>query len=260
MSYISASRGFKSGTFNTLPMDLPALDPEVIDTYELGVKSELLEGRMRFNAAIFYNDLDQPQIQAQRNGLVFLANAGSARTKGVEFNITGLVTEELTMGLAGAYLEAKYRHFDDVDGNGTSDCATYAYNKAPEAPGSLGQLETSCSGNHMPYGSEWKFNYFVSWDHEIANAGLLSVNLNANWTDKFPWDGDNVIWEDSYTLLDGAIAFTPAHWNELTVRAWMKNMLDEEYQINYYAQASSSAYSSAPGAPRTYGLELIYRM
>lgn len=56
------------------------------------------------------------------------------------------------------------------------------------------------------------------------------------------------------------MAFVPELAQSLTMRLWMKNITDEEYAINFYSQASGSAYSSAPGAPRTYGLELQYQL
>ena len=257
MAYATYSRGYKAGTFNTLPLDTKALNPEVVDAYEIGLKSEFFDRTIRLNAALFWNDLSNPQIQAQRAGLVFLANANSARTKGAEADLTVAVAEGLTMRLAGTYLDAKFRDFGDVDGDGAVDCASYQYSQI--APGNLDQINIDCSGNRMPYASKWKFSGGVNYDRDFAGAGLASFSLTANWASRFNWDADNLIKERSHFIMDGSIGFTPEKAEHLTLRFWMKNITGVKYNINYYAQASGSAFSGAPGAPRTYGGELIFK-
>ncbi|MGK2908245.1 MAG: TonB-dependent receptor [Sphingobium sp.] len=257
MGYATYSRGYKAGTFNTLPLDQKALSPEVVDAYEVGLKTELFDRRVRFNIAGYWNDLSNPQILAQRNGLVFLKNAGSARTKGVEFDATTVVADGLTLRLAGAYLDAKYREFGDVDGDGGLDCASYVY--SPTAPGNLDQININCSGNRMPYASKWKFSGGFTYEKDIAGTGLVNLDVNGNWSSSFNWDADNLIKEPSRFMLDGAVGLTPASLEHLQIRLWMKNITGRKYNINYYAQASGSAFSTAPGAPRTYGGELVFK-
>lgn len=254
--YASQSRGYKAGTFNTLPLDSAALDPEIVDAYEAGFKSEFAGGTVRLNGALFWNDIKNPQIQAQRNGLVFLANAESARSKGAELDATWAAADGLTLRLAGAYLDAKFRNFGDVDGNGTVDCATYDYSTV--APGNLDQLTTDCSGNRLPYASKWKFSGGVDYEHDFVGAGAARLSLTGSYSSKFAWDADNEIFEPSRFVMDGAVSFTPEDYDNVTFRFWMKNITKEKYNVNYYAQASGSAYSSAPGAPRTFGGEIIF--
>lgn len=267
MAYATYSRGYKAGTFNTLPLDTNTpLNPEVIDAYELGFKTELFDRKVRLNAALFWNDISNPQVQAQRNGLVFLENAGSARTKGAEFDLTVAAAQGLTLRLAGTYLDAKFRDFQAAPAY-----ATYAQCQAPTspdmaagcaavppAPGNLNVYRTDASGHHMPYASKFKASASIDYEHQF-DAGNAAFNLTGNYASKFNWDADNTIKEPSHVLLDGSIAFTPAAAEHLTLRFWMKNITGEKYNINYYAQASGSAYSSAPGAPRTYGGELIFK-
>ncbi len=264
MVYANYSRGYKAGTFNTLPLDSPALAPEVVDAYEIGFKTELADRRIRLNGALFWNDLSNPQVQAQRNGLVFLKNAGSARTKGAEFDMTALAAKGLTLRLAGTYLIAKFRDFPDAP----SYCPNPQVNAAtcqaltpglPLAPGNLNTIVVDAAGNFMPYASKWKFSGGLNYDYNLADDSKVTFDLNANWASKFNWDADNVIKEPSHFLLDGSVSFTPAAAEHLTVRFWMKNITGEKYNINFYAQASGSAFSSAPGAPRTYGGELVFK-
>lgn len=274
MGYATVSRGYKAGTFNTLPLDTATpLNPEVVDAYEIGVKSEFLDRTIRLNAALFWNDISNPQVQGQRNGLVFLRNAGSARTKGAEFDMTIAAARGLTLRLAGTYLDAKFRDFQNAPAycpnaqitpaqcQVLSDAVTSAAGRPslPVAPGNLNTISVDASGNRMPYASKFKLSSSVSYETEIQGTGNLSLDLSANWASKFNWDADNVIKESSHFLMDGAVGFTPESLEHLTIRFWMKNITGVKYNINYYAQASGSAYSSAPGAPRTYGGELVFK-
>lgn len=250
MIYATTSRGYKAGTFNTLPLDqAQPLKPEVVDAYEIGFKSEFAGRTIRLNGALFWNDISDAQVQAQRNGLVFLLNAGTARTKGAELDLTVAPADGLTLRLAGTYLDAKFRKF-----NG---CPTYGYSTV--APGNLDQLITNCGGNRMPYASKFKLSSSLSYEKDVEGTGNFAFDLNGNWSSKFNWDADNVIKEPSHFLVDGSVGFTPEKLEHVTVRFWVKNLTGEKVNINYYAQASGSAYSSAPGAPRTYGGELVFK-
>lgn len=262
MIYSSIGRGYKAGTFNTLPLDAKALRPEVVDAYEIGLKSELFDRKLRVNLALFWNDIDSPQVQAQRNGLVFLKNAGAARTKGVEVDATLAAAEGLTIRLAGSYLDAKFRQFPDAPSYcpspviSAAQCALISP-APPVSPGNLNTIVIDAKGNNLPYASKWKFNAAVGYKTDLSSAGSLAFDLNANYASKFNWDADNVIKEKAHLMLDGSVAFTPAAVNNVTVRFWMKNITNRKFNLSYYAQASGSAYSSAPGGPRTFGSELV---
>jgi len=261
MGYISDSRGYKAGTFNTLPLDAPALQPEVVDTYELGVKSEMAEGRVRLNGALFWNDIKDPQVQAQKNGLVFLENAGSARTKGAEFDLTVLATEGLTLRMAGTLLDARFRSFPSAPSYCPNPNVPAATCQAltptlPLAPGNLNTIAVDATGNQLPYASKFKATIGGNYETNFTGVGRVVFDLNGDYSSKFNWDADNVIQEGSHFLLDGSIAVTPQSIQKMTLLFWMKNITGVQYNIDYYAQASGSAFSSAPGAPRTFGGEV----
>jgi iron complex outermembrane recepter protein len=261
MGYVSDSRGYKAGTFNTLPLDSAALNPEVVDAYEIGLKSEMADGRVRINGSLFWNDIKNPQVQAQRNGLVFLENAGSARTKGAEFDLTALAAEGLTVRLAATLLDAKFRDFPAAPSYCPSPVVPAAQCQAltpalPLAPGNLNTIAVDATGNDLPYASKFKGTVGATYETNIENIGRAMFDLNGAYNSKFSWDADNLIQEPSHFLLDGSIALTPRAFDKLTVQFWMKNMTGVKYNINYYAQASGSAFSSAPGAPRTFGGEV----
>jgi len=94
--YASYSRGFKSGGFNGRPINEGAVasyDPEEVTAYEVGIKSDLLDKRMRLNIAAFYSDYTDIQltaVSADKDGILQLVvdNAGNAKVKGFEIELT----------------------------------------------------------------------------------------------------------------------------------------------------------------------------
>ncbi|MDB5702400.1 MAG: TonB-dependent receptor [Sphingomonadales bacterium] len=272
MAYANYSRGYKAGTFNTLPLDSPALKPEVVDAYEVGMKTELFDRRVRLNAALFWNDIKSPQVQSQRNGLVALINAGSARTRGVEFDASALLAPGLTASLAGTYLDAKFRDFKSAPSycpspvisnvqcaailaaNGTSPAVI-----ATIGDGNLNQIFVSADGNRLPYSSKLKISGGLNYTFEPDGVGKIILDGSVNYQSNFNWDSDNVIKEPAHTFFDASIQLTPASLENISFRLWGKNLSGVHYNVAYYAQASGSAFSSAPGAPRTFGGEVLFK-
>src|SRR3546814_19915925 len=88
MAYASVSRGFKADAYNTLPLQTEAADPEKVQAYEIGLKTELLDRRVRLNGALFWSNIKSPQVLTTINtgtvSAVSLTNAQNARIRGVE--------------------------------------------------------------------------------------------------------------------------------------------------------------------------------
>ena len=272
MAYATYSRGYKAGTYNTLPLDSPALKPEVVDAYEIGAKTELFDRKVRLNAALFWNDIQSPQVQAQRNGLVALINAGSARTRGAEFSASALLARNLTFNLGATYLDARFRDFKGAPAYCPSrlvspaECASIlAANGASPAviasigDGNINQIFVDASGNRMPYASKYKLTASLNYVYDAVGMGQFTFDGSLNYQSKFNWDSDNVYKEPAHTFLDGSITFAPESLENIRFRLWMKNITNVHYNVAYYAQASGSAFSSAPGAPRTFGGEVLFK-
>ncbi|MEE2878053.1 MAG: TonB-dependent receptor, partial [Pseudomonadota bacterium] len=114
MVYLTYSKGYKSGTYNIISIYTPSeyIKPEEVTSYEIGYKSILLDGAMRFNAAIFQNTIDNLQVQTVAilsGGVARFENAGSGRVRGADFDLTWQLFPEALPGLAfnagGAYLD-----------------------------------------------------------------------------------------------------------------------------------------------------------
>src|SRR5262249_12875479 len=83
-------------------------------TYELGTKMSLLGGHLRFDTAVF--DSEYTDYQASGFSLALdrftVANAGNARIKGIETDITWRATDQWSLSLNGNYLNARFTRID----------------------------------------------------------------------------------------------------------------------------------------------------
>src|SRR3546814_4023724 len=107
MAYASVSRGFKAGAYNTLPLQTEAADPEKVRAYEIGLKTELLDRRVRLNGALFWSNIKSPQVLTTINtgtvSAVSLTNAQNARIRGVEASVEAVAAKGLTVHGAVTY-------------------------------------------------------------------------------------------------------------------------------------------------------------
>ena len=116
LTYVSASRGFRSGGFNgraNTPGD-QSFDPEWVWTYELGVKSQWLDNRLRVDGDIFYNDyrdLQLLEITTTPTGgyAIFTRNAAQAKTDGAELELVAAPVTGLELSTAIGYLDARIK-------------------------------------------------------------------------------------------------------------------------------------------------------
>ncbi|WP_145999132.1 TonB-dependent receptor [Oceanicoccus sp. KOV_DT_Chl] len=120
MVFGSFSSGFKSGGFFARTQntdDITSFDPEYVDTYEIGMKSEWLNNRVRFNATAFYSDYTDKQEEevidtGGGNVTTIVYNAADAKIQGLEIELTGQVTADFSAFLNIGLLDAEFTDFE----------------------------------------------------------------------------------------------------------------------------------------------------
>lgn len=121
MTYVSVARGFKSGgifAHATTSNAFQSFDPEYIWTYEIGMKSDFLDHRIRFNTSLFYSQYDDIQFRVTTADPVTLApitimdNVAAAEVKGFEVEIVAAPAQGLTLSAAVGFTDAKYTKAD----------------------------------------------------------------------------------------------------------------------------------------------------
>ncbi|MBK7170329.1 MAG: TonB-dependent receptor [Gammaproteobacteria bacterium] len=147
--YLSYATGYNSGGFNARASNLPSFqtpyDKEEVETWELGLKSELLDNRLRLNVALFtndYTDIQINQFEAGTGGASSrIVNAGAGTYRGIEFDIAMVPLEGLTIDLTYGYLDAEFDEYLAL--NPATDMMedisnVTTVNQAPENSASLG--------------------------------------------------------------------------------------------------------------------------
>ncbi len=262
--YFSATRGFKSGGYNSLQPSNPPYEPEYIWAYEAGVKSELAEGRVRLNVAVFHYDYTDLQVSTFLNNLTFITNAAEATVNGIEVELTALPAPDLQLGLAVSYLDAEYDEF--LTAFGSSPCTP-----VPPATSCARPLRPfDASGNRMVNAPEWKANATAQYTFSLGDRGSLVLAGQLSYQDDifFTQINEPEVGQEAITLLDARASwFSPS--GQLELSAYGKNLSDEEYFHNGVRFTSTSdpakdvfQIGNALGYPspgRSWGVRATYR-
>ena len=247
LGYVSFSRGFKAGTYNLLPFTVPATRPEVIDAYEVGGKSTLLDHKLQLNASLFYYDYKDPQVQEIVNRLVFLANAKTAEVKGAEFQGQYVVTPELSARFGGSYIDSHYTNFPNAP--------FFAANTNP--PYGIVTFAGVADGHELPNSPKFAANAGADYSVDLP-YGRFDFDANYAFTGSFRWNPDNVLRQKSYSLVDASLTYRLPDNDRWALRLWGKNILGKKYAISAAEISGAPGFFYGPGAPATYGFTLSF--
>lgn len=243
--------GYRSGGTSTLSYEeslfQAGADEETILSYEIGMKGDFLDRRLRVNGAIFRMEYDdyQGSIQtgpqpAERDNL----NIGDNTITGAELDLTALLTETMTFSLAAGYLDTEMGEESVDPGTG-----------APPTP----------LIDDLPYAPEFSYSVTLDYFRPIMNGMALEWHINYSYQDESESGivvGTSQI-NDDYGLWDASISLSQIALAGGTVKVtiWGQNLTDEEYAIsNIGAFAPLGASEISPyGDPRTYGLTVSYQ-
>jgi iron complex outermembrane recepter protein len=248
MAYASVSTGYKSGTYNTVSISSGALNPETVTTYELGLKTELFDHRIRLDGAVFRNNLKDPQVQSSQMGFETVINAGSARSQGVEIESTVLLARGLTARLSATYLEAEFLNFGDAPN----------FYQRPGGGNGLGSI--NASGNVLPRAPRESLDLGLDYVVAVSSVGEFALDMNVAYMSKFYWDSDNANSQGPLTIVDASATFTPRCAEALSFRLWVKNLTYKEYYSIEYEEQGPAGFAASAAAPRTIGGELRFRL
>lgn len=192
--YARWAQGLKTGGVNpivhpTVTGGVPnTFKPEQVNTYEIGLRTKLLDRSVDFTSAIFYNDFKNLQItKTGFAGLPFvLFNAGSARTYGAEVAVNWRALPVLQISANLGYLNAKFKNFAST---GIPTLAVAPFNN---------------SGKRLPYAPEWQGGVTIALDQPITErlnlAGSALVSYSSSYSIQ---DDDNpLLRQKSYALIN----------------------------------------------------------
>lgn len=245
MAYASISRGFKAGTYITLPATAIAAKPEVLDAYEVGLKTELFDRRLRLNIAAFHYDIKDPQVEVNDGPVVVAINAGGARINGIDFDFELAATSRLTVRGGAGYLDTKYTDFTNAP-SGVPNPAT---------GGNFPIVPLDVTGFSMQRAPKFTGNLNAVYTIPMASGGEWSIGGGLSHNSGFFWQPTHHIKQRAYTLFNAQVGYTFPD-EHFSITAWGKNLSNEKYYAGAYEQGGPFGNPSAPAAPRTYGVTL----
>lgn len=241
--YGKISQGYASGLYNPSTVDrnptnpetteaalIPA-DPEESTSYEIGMKSELWDRRLRLNAAIFYNDNKNLQATDFKDGQRQTFNTGESTSTGLEFDLIALLGAGFTLNAAYGYLDVDFENKDLEPGEEDRE------QTSPKYTGNIG----------------------VQYDYTGMEWGVLTARLDLTASDEVGFSSSQPeVKSDKYELLNGRIGLSEiaAANGTLRVAMWGRNLTDEEYIVHGANVGFYTGYTW--GTPRTYGLDLTW--
>jgi len=235
--YGSWSRGFRSGGFNQSGVGTVALangivgvgdlfDKEVADTWELGVKSQLMDNRMELGASVYRTTTEGSYffVFLAANSTQNLGNIDKARHVGFELEAAVYPLDGLRLNASLGYDNSKITDFPDP----------------------------TVIGNEAPLVSRYTFNAGAEYRTQITVSGLELVSridyrrIGRTW-----WEPYNTTSRSPVDLVDARLGVERGNWS---VTAWSKNLFDEKYNAEF---SPGGFVFKAP--PRRYGLDVSVR-
>ncbi len=250
--YATYSTGYNAGGFNARAATLTAwedqVDEEEVDSFEVGMKADWLDNRLRTNWAVFYNEFDDIQIaqfEAGSGGASSrLVNAGEATYWGIELDAVAILAEGLIADVTYGYLDADYDEY-------------LARNPATDQEEDISNVTT------VGRSPEHTLNLGLQYDFAPFSFGALSARVDANYTDEFvfhPFQNQFDAAEDRW-IINARVSLNEIRLGDsgsLRISAWGKNLADEEYEEWGIDFASLGYAGNTFGRARTYGVDVVY--
>lgn len=227
-SYLSYAKGYMPGGFNSTAQagddQDNTFDPQISDSYELGVKTEF--ERLRFAANVFYMNIQDTHVFKTQGNLFLTDNAERSHSYGTEFEVSYLVTDDFELSGSAGFLEAKY---DDYD--------TGSY-----------QLD----GKHMANAPTHTIRLSAAYSPPEKFYTRLDVY---NQGDIYYLDSvqQDMVKEGPHTLTDVKLGYRLKDWD---FYGYVKNLTDEKY-IDSFSSDSMLSLASF-GQPRRFGAGVRY--
>lgn len=243
--FVSYNRGIKGGNFApsaNVTLEQIRHEEEVLDAFELGVKTEFLDGRARLNATAFYYDYSDYQAFTFSGGTPSVSNA-QAENQGGEIELTLMPTP----------------NWDILLGLSLQDSSVDAV-ETPQAQGTpvgffvdwpIDYLDNM----ELPNAPDVSFNYLVRYNFDIGQGNLAFQLDGAYYGDQYlEVTNGAAAFQASYNVANVSATYATENWS---LRAWVKNVGDEEYK-QYALDLGFLGGTAVYGPPQWWGFTGTY--
>lgn len=235
--YASAAKGTKPAGFGTAQFAVPQLariDQEQLWGYEIGGKTQWLDGRLQANGALFFNDYTDRQVGITISSPVVnypsagVANAGAAETKGLELDLLWNPVDELTLELAYAYTDAEWTDFDYTKIRGLTDADEESSIGIPTRKdvAICGNAAGDCSGAPIIGVPEHSATVQGNYTAPLAEGLKWFANVTGQYDSKRALgDQINVAYVDANFIVDAQVGIQAEAWS---VQLYADNLFDDD--------------------------------
>ncbi len=268
--YASFNHGYRAGTYNGLGYgtanQIYFVQPETVDSFEIGFKSRFLDNRLQLNGALFYYDYEGQQGQVVDATATANLISFDGEVQGLELEALYALSERLTFSAALGLLSTEYDE---------QDCPSAPITAFPAQEGNCvvsARGAVSVGGNSFAFAPESTVNLGFDWDvMQSADAGLY-LHVDMNYSGDYNFDsfenytrgplqqistGEFAQGEGDYWIGNARLTYESGNYS---VAAFVKNFTDETYFP--YGISLENLFGNGyrvRAAPRTWGIEASLR-
>ncbi|TBU94003.1 TonB-dependent receptor [Phytopseudomonas dryadis] len=277
--YFRFARGYRSGGFNNsipvlsagqiaagLTPDIPVVEPEYLNNYELGLKTSWLNDRLHVNANLFYYDQKDIQLNIQAPNPLnlqnppsgsFAQNAASGEVKGFELEVHAAPLENLRVSGSIGLIQAEYVDFNPtLSVSGVTqqvDRSGNKYFRTPERTATLDlEYRIPFQAGSLILGTDW--NYRSHQYYNAAQQGAAQGDVGRAADGSVYVSGQQE--QDGYVIGNARVSWLTRD-EKLEFFSTVTNLTDEHYVIN--SRVPTPNYPVQTGAPRFYNVGVTAR-
>lgn len=250
-AYTYWTKGFRAGGFNFRNAKPDVLPPgptnqEEQSMWEIGIKSELWDNRVRLNLAYFHNEIEdiQREVNTPDPDVVVLQgtiNAGDVTIKGVELDFAALLTENFYIDGTVGYMDGRYT------------------SKNPLWAGINPGTGDPWLGSELPRLAPWSFGLGANYDIPLPDSSLINLRADYGWRDRNAYNDSNTEFFTQQKRLGASVSWNSPE-SAWRVSLFGKNLLDEENWGNL-TEIGTLGYTAGPMLKgRQYGIEVQYQL
>jgi len=248
--YGSIAEGFNAGGFNNRASSLASAlpyDQENVTTYEVGLKTDWLEHKLRLNGTLFYNDYSNLQETAQVTSPVngtrvsVRSNADSAYTDGFELESVAQPIDGLTLTNNVSYLWSRFGSFSNPGVNVNTGTAV------------------SATGNQLPFAPRWQLYSAFTYAVPLNIPGQVRLGSDISYETSYYSDVFNYPQGEIHpqAYVDAFISYSPknSRWTAIITG---NNLTDRRAYQSLTWSGSPNLWVGPVSPPRTVFFKLAY--
>jgi len=214
-------------------------EEEILGNFEIGLRSDLLDGRLRLNVTYFDGVWEDIQVaEVLVISTTTTTNAGEAEISGIEIEGTWRASDSFTINFAAGTLDTAYTD--------------------------VGMATTISVDSTFPFAPESSYSLGIQWDSDLRSGASVMTRLDYGWMDDFETFRDDRFISfgganDVYGLLGGRLQYTPPS-GDWDIALFGTNLTNEFYSMGGFNAILAGVDQGYVGRPREVGISLSLRL